>query len=91
MKALITTLIALVFLFTAPTFAGKSDRAGKGRHAKKQIKTHSRAMEAKTDDKVKKIKKRKREQAKERIKEAEEVKEEKQEKVREKRALYGTY
>ncbi len=42
MKALITTLIALIFLFTAPAFAGKSGGAGKGRHVKKQIKTHRR-------------------------------------------------
>jgi len=66
MKTLITTLIALVFLFTAPAFAGKSGGAGKGEHAKKQIKTHSKAIEAKADDKVEKIKKRKHEQAKER-------------------------
>jgi hypothetical protein len=57
MKALIVTLITLVFLFTAPAFAGKSGGAGKGKHAKKQIKTHSRAMEAKADDKAVKIRK----------------------------------
>ena len=80
MKALITTLIALVFLFTAPAFAGKSSGAGKGKHAKKQIKTHSRAMEAKADDKAVKI--RKTEQK--RLKQTEEIKEEKQEKIKEK-------
>ena len=88
MKALITTLIALVFLFAAPAFAKGPGGAGKGvqnrERVREHVKTRSRVMEGEAGDKVEKIKKRKREQAKERIKEAKEAKEDKQEKVKEK-------
>ena len=88
MKALITTLITLVFLFTAPAFAKGPGGAGKGvqnrERVREHVKTRSRVMEGEAGDKVEKIKKRKREQAKERIKEAKEAKEEKQEMVKEK-------
>ncbi|MBT9439152.1 MAG: hypothetical protein GAS50_08165 [Desulfobacterales bacterium] len=87
MKALIAALITLVFLFTAPAFAGKSGGAGKGNNKREHVKTHRRAMEAKTDDKAAKIKEkreRKREQAEEKIKEAGELKKEKKKKVEKK-------
>ena len=52
MKALIITLITLVFLFTAPAFAGKSGGAGKGNHKREHVRTHKRVMEGKEGDNI---------------------------------------
>ena len=80
MKALIAVLITLLFLFTAPAFAGKSGGADTGKHKREQVKTHGRVMGDEASDKGVKI----REMDQKRLKQTEEIKEEKQERVKEK-------
>ncbi len=80
MKTLIAVLITLVFLFTAPAFAGKSGGAGKDKHKREHVRTHRQAMGDEAGDKALKI--RKKEQK--RLKQTEGIKKEKQEKVKEK-------
>jgi len=63
MKTLIAALITLVFLFTAPVFAGKSGGAGKGKHKREHVRTHRQAMEAKAGDKALKIRKKEQKKA----------------------------
>jgi hypothetical protein len=48
MRVLMSSLIALCFLATAPAFAVKPDWAGKGKPAKE----YGKAMDSKTDDEV---------------------------------------
>jgi uncharacterized protein HemX len=57
MKALITTLIALVFLFTAPAFAKGPGGTGKGSQKREHIRTHRGVMGEKAGDKAVKIRK----------------------------------
>ena len=72
MKALIAALITLVFLFTAPAFAGKSGGAGKGNNKREHVKTHKRVMDGEKGDNIREMKQKK-------LKQTEEIKEEKQE------------
>ena len=77
MKTLIAVLITLVFLFTAPAFAGKSGGAGKGNNKREHVKTHKRVMDGEKGDNIREMKQK-------RLKQTEEIKEEKQERVKEK-------
>jgi hypothetical protein len=56
MKVLMSTLIGLSLLVTAPAFAGKPDWAGKDKPAKE----HRKAMDSKTDDKVEEMEEKRR-------------------------------
>lgn len=87
MKVLISILIALGLVFTAPAFAKGPGGAGKGSHNGESIKTHRGVMGEKAGDKavnIREMEQERLEQAEEKIKETEGIKEEKQEKVSEK-------
>ena len=92
MKALITTLIALVFLFTAPAFAKGPGGTGKGSQKREHIRTHRGVIGEKASDKAVKIRKmeqKRLKRAEEKIKESGEIKEEKRLKEKSKKAKKG--